>query len=453
MGRKDEKQSELWLSRQDVVRGPGHPFYEALNRRLSEAGFDRYVEGLCAGFYSSDPRGRPSLAPGIYFRLLLIGYFEGIGSERGIAWRVSDSLTLREFLGYELTERVPFHSTISRTRRLIAVEAHEEVFRWVLVQLRRWGLLRGKTLGVDGTTIEANAAMRSIVRKDSGEGYQQFLERLAEDSGISTPTRSDLARLDRRRKKKGSNNEWTHPEDPDARITKMKDGRTHLAHKAEHAVDLETGAVVAVTVQPADRGDTQTLDDTLEKAAENLAKSGEEGSEIRFEVVTDKGYHSGPVLIEQARKGRRTYLSEPRRGRRRWQGRIEEQQATYANRRRLRAKRGKALQRRRGELVERSFAHAYETGGLRRSPLRGRDNLQKRLLIHLGAFNLGLLLRKALGAGTPRAFADRARAVRAAGLALWRIYRSLKTLLARPWPIGEASRPLARHLEHRFSFA
>jgi transposase len=246
------------------------------NQLLREHGFDEFVEARCAGFYAQ-ATGRPSLPPGIYFRLLLIGYFEGIDSERGIAWRAADSLALRDFLGLDLHEAAPDHSTISRTRRLIAVETHRTVFTWVAQCLGNAGLIKGKTFGLDATTLEANAALRSIVRRDTGEGYEEFLTRLANASGIGTPTRGDLARLDRKRKKKGSNDDWTHPHDPDAKITKMKDGRTHLAHKAEHAIDLETGAIVGVTVQGADEGDTTTIQETLPEAAEQL-----EAVEIHF---------------------------------------------------------------------------------------------------------------------------------------------------------------------------
>ena len=254
MGKKKRRQQkDLWVATSEMPVPPGHPFYVALEDLLKKHQFDDFVERRCAQFYA--PRmGRPSLEPGVYFRLLVVGYFEGLGSERGIAWRAADSLALREFLGLKLSESPPDHSTLSRTRRLIDVQTHAAVFDWVLQRVGEAGLLKGKTLGIDATTLEANAALRSIVRRDSGEGYDEFLKGLAQASGIETPTRQELVKLDRKRKKKGSNQEWKHPHDPDARITKMKDGRTHLAHKAEHAVDLETGAIVAVTVQGAGPG-------------------------------------------------------------------------------------------------------------------------------------------------------------------------------------------------------
>ena len=347
----------------------------------------------------------------VYFKALFVGFFEGIDSERGIAWRVADSMALRAFLGYELTEATPDHSSLSRTRRLMSVETHRLVFQFVLEVLAKEGLLRGGTLGVDATALEANAALRSIVRRDTGEGYEQFLTGLAAASGIKTPTREDLARIDRKRPKKGSNDDWTNPNDPDARITKMKDGRTHLAHKAEHAVDMDTGAVVSVTLQPADRGDTQTVGETVDEARRNLRKVAASPRARRRlrpvrEIVTDKGYHSNGTVRGLNEDGLRTYISEPSRGRRNWKGKDREREAVYANRRRVRGARGKRLLRRRGEIVERSFAHCYETGAMRRTHLRGHENILKRLLVHVGAFNLSLVLRRATGHGTPRGFHD-----------------------------------------------
>jgi len=343
--------------------------------------------------------------------LLLIGYFEGIDGERGMAWRAADSLALRRFLELELNEPPPDHSTISRTRRLIDVETHQAVFGWVLELLAEKGLLKGKTIGIDAT-LEANAAMRSIVRRDTGEGYEEFLRGLAQESGIATPTREQLAKLDRKRAKKGSNKDWVNPHDPEAGITKLKDGRTHLAYKAEHAVDLETGAVVAVTVATGDAGDTETMLETLPQAGEHIAEvacttnNSEVGERVQpkgpVEAVADKGYHSNDTLVALQEAEVRTYISEPDRGRRRWQDKAEARQAVYDNRRRIQGERGKQLLRRRGELLERSFAHAYETGGLRRVYLRGRENVSKRVLIHLGGFNLSLVMRQWLGKGTPR---------------------------------------------------
>ena len=321
MGKRKKLQKTMWVSASELPMSPGHPFYERLNQALESEGFDRFAENLCRRFYAP-VLGRPSLSPWRYFRLLLVGYFEGLDSERGIAWRAADSLAIRSFLGLELNEGAPDHSTISRTRRLIDVETHRQVFTWIQERLAVAGLLVGKTVSIDGTTLEANAAMRSIVRRETGESYQEFLTGLAKASGIKTPSREALARLDRRRKKKGSNEEWTSPSDPDAKITKMKDGRTHLAHKAEHAVDMETGAIVAVTIQGADQGDTTTLGETLNQAEQQIEtvirRTESWDVEDMQELVVDKGYHSTQTLLDLEERGIRGYVSEPDRGRRKW---------------------------------------------------------------------------------------------------------------------------------------
>jgi len=396
--KKRERQEGLWVATGSLVETPGHAFYDRLNEVLAEHRFDDHVEHLCSRYYKG-PRGRPSIPPGVYFRALLVGYFEGLDGDRAIAWRIADSLSLRKFLGYGLDETTPDHSTISRTRRLYWLSTHQAVFKWVLKRLAEKGLVRGETVSIDATTLEANAALRSIVRRDSGQGYEEYLKGLAKAAGIEEPTREQLARLDRKRKKKGSNDDWKHPKDPDARITKMKDGRTHLAHKAEHAVDLSSGALLAVTVQGADQGDTTTIFETLD-AAESAVEEFEGGK--LEEVVADKGYHSNDVLLKLSERGVRSYVSEPDRGRRRWVGKEAEQEQVYANRRRLRGRRNKGLQKKRAELGERCHAHLYETGGMRRLHLRGHDNILKRLLIHGAGFNLALLLRSLLGVGKPR---------------------------------------------------
>jgi len=440
MGRRErERQGTIWVASENLFKGPGHPFYARLNQVLRESGFDSFAEDRCAKFYARGV-GRPGIAPGVYFRMLLIGYFEGIDSERGIAWRCADSLGLREFLGCPPDRPTPDHSTLSVIRNRVDVETHQEAFDFVLGVLREHGLVKGRIVGVDATTLEANAALRSIVRRDTGEPYRAFLERLAKASGIDTPTREDLARLDRRREGKGRNDDWTHPHDPDAKITKMKDGRTHLAHKAEHGVDLDTGATLAVTVQPADRGDTSSVADTLCEVIENLAgASGDPAGPLLVrEVVLDKGYHSNDVVAGLEEAEIRTYISEPRRGRRRWKGKPREQRAVYANRRRIRGERGKRLLRRRGELLERPFAHHYDTGGMRRTHLRTHAKILKRLLVHSAAFNLGLLMRTLFGVGKPRALQDRAAVLAAAGAALCSLLRRL--LLSFCDPIGRAAR-------------
>jgi transposase len=456
MGTGRGEQGSMWVATAELPKSPGHPFYTRLNALLDAADFDRFVEGQCAKFYAP-VMGRPSLAPGRYFRLLLVGYFEGIGSERGIAWRASDSLAVRSFLRLAVEEPSPHHSTISRTRRAIDLETHRAVFTWVQQRLVAAGLLKGKTIAIDATTLEANAAMRSIVRRDSGESYQEFLTGLAKASGIETPTREELARLDRKRKKSTSNQDWKHPWDPDAKIAKMKDGRTHLAHKAEHAVDLDGGAIVALTVQGADQGDTTTIIETAIAAAEQIeaAQTEVQAPQPLEEIVADKGYHSNQTMIDIEAVGLRSYVAEPDRGRRDWSREPAAQSPVYANRRRIRGARGRRLMRQRGERIERSFAHLYNTGAMRRTHLRGHTNILKRLLIHAGGFNLGLLMRHLIGFGTPRGLQDRLATVRAA---LWVLLGATRRCLVAifAWhPLMEAIRwfPPSPIFTNRYSAA
>lgn len=400
MGRKKdrEKQRDLWMASSEIVTTPGHVFYERLNTVLNAEKFDQRIEAVCRKYYKSSS-GRPSITPGTYFRMLLLGYFEGIESERGIAWRAADSFSVRKFLGYDLVEQTPDHSTVSRTRRLYSVATHGAVMKWVVRILRKHGLVDAQSVCIDATTLAANASMKSLVRRDTGVSYDEYLKQLAEAEGIENPTKEQAARLDRKRKKKASNDDWTNPNDPSARITKMKDGRTKLAYKAEHAVDLASGALLAVTVQPADRGDTTSYTETLDAAQSEAMESHPAGIE---EVVMDKGYHSGAVMVDLVERGIRSYVPEPERGKRKWSGKAAEQRSVYANRRRVRAERSKRLQKLRGELCERSFAHCYETGAMRRLYVRGADNVRKRVLMQAAAFNIGLLLRKLSGWGKPR---------------------------------------------------
>ena len=406
--RARERQEALWIPTTEFATAPGNPFYRRLNELLREAEFDRKIEDLCEPFYA-DGKGRPGIAPGIYMRMLMVGYFEGIDSERGIAWRCADSLSLKEFLGYRPEEATPDHSSLSRIRMRLDLETHQAAFDLALSIVAEKGLLDGKSLGVDSTTMEANAALRSIVRRDDGRGYNEFLTDLAEESGVENPTRKDLAKIDRKRPKKGSNADWESPTDPEARITRMKDGSTHLAHCAEHAIDMKTGAIVAATIQDAAVGDTTTIYSTLVRAFDvlvtvlaNPETEGRVHDEVGTEIIGDKGYHSNDTMETIAGIGCRSYISEPDRGRRRWSDKEEARDATYKNRARMSREKGKRLMRKRGELIERSFAHTMESGAMRRAHLRGHENIMKRYHLHTAAFNLGLVMRQLVGAGTPK---------------------------------------------------
>ncbi len=400
LGKRREKQAELFVPTSSLQSGPGHVFYSKLNTVLAEAGFDAFVEGLCAPYYRNG--GRPGIPPGIYFRMVFVGYFEGLDSQRGIAWRCADSLALRNFLGLAPTEPTPVHASMSVIRQRLPGIVFEQVFQFVLGLLDQRQLLRGKTLGIDATTLEANAAMKSIVRKDGGGDWQGYLRTLARAEGIENPTEEDLRRLDRGRSdKKVSNENWESPSDPDARIARMKDGTTHLAYKAEHAVDLETEAIVAATVTCADRGDSRSGPETLVVAQANLIACGS-GTTVE-EVVADKGYHDNRLLALCAEWEVRTYIPERKQRKRVWRDKPAEMERAFrGNRRRVRGTRGRRLSRHRSERCERTFAHVCETGGGRRSWLRGMVKVTKAHVLRCAAYNLGLLLRKVFGLGKPR---------------------------------------------------
>jgi transposase len=424
LGKRKREQQGLWVASTDLPKSPGHPFYLKLNQLLADAKFDEWVEKLCQPYYAAT-MGRPSIPPGVYFRMILIGYFEGIGAQRGIAWRCSDSRSLAEFLGVPINEPTPDHSSLTRTHQRLPLEIHEQVFVFVLKIADDKKLLKGKTATVDSTTLEANAAMKSIVRKETGEDWQQYLERLAKDAGIENPTAEDLRRFDKQRKdKKVSNDEWKSPKDPDSRIAKMKDGTTHLAYKAEHVVDVETDLVLSATITPANHGDAETLCDSVAQAQLNMQAAGSK-AEIE-EVVADKGYHKASTLELCAALELRTYIPEPkRRHRSRWTDKPAGQQAAvYANRRRVRGARNKKLQRLRSEFTERTFAHVCETGGARRTWLRGLLKVRKRYLIQVAARNLGLILRKLFGMGTPRG-------LQGLGGLFWSLYLAIRTYWSR----------------------
>lgn len=418
--RRSSHQGELFLTSADLPQSPGHAFYDRLNELLTEADFDRFVEDLCQPHYAHEI-GRPSLPPGTYFRMLFIGYFEGIDSQRGIAWRCADSFSLRAFLAVPFNEASPDHSSLTKIRQRLPEVVHERVFARVLAIAHEKNLLKGKTIGVDSTTLEANAAMRAIVRKDTGEDYKAYLKRLAKEAGMENPTDEELVRFDRKRKDKTtSNTEWESATDGASRIAKMKDGRTHLAYKAEHAVDLDSGLVLAAGIHSADTGDTATLVDSVLRTQVNLVRAG---LEIDVEeVVADKGYHKSEVLAECEAWGCRTYIPEPKRDKRAWTDKPESWRvATTANRRRVKGERSKRLQRKRSELVERSFAHVCETGGGRRSWLRGRVNVSKRYLMQVAAHNLGVVMRSLFGVGKPRVLQGAGGAVFALVVLLWNV--------------------------------
>jgi transposase len=423
MGKRKDMQGELFICPADLPDGGGHVFYEKLNQLLGRHDFDRRVEALCEQYYADASRGgRPSLPPGVYFRMCFIGYFEGIASYRGIAWRCSDSNALRKFLGILLTQTTPDHSTLSYLRQRLPQEVHEQVVGLILDIARQEKLLQGEQLIVDSTLIEANAAMETIRHKETGESYQQYLKKIAAGEGLVEAKANELRSFDKKRPDKScSNDDWESPSDPEARITKMKDKTTHLAYKVEHAVDVESGLIVASPVYEATKHDSATLATTLEDAQINLVRGGSD-TEVQ-EVVADKGYFAIDTLQECEELEVRTYISEkkPSGGRKtfKWKDKeLDPERRFRNNRRRVRSDTGKSLMKRRGELVERSFAHVCETGGGRRTFLRGKEKVQKRHLLLSMAFNLGVVMRKLFKMGKPRSLQGlRARLVHA--LLLW----------------------------------
>ena len=442
IGRSESKDQIEWIMTCDLPKSPGHPFYLKLNDLLIESGFDRFCEELCAPYYA-DKMGRPSIPPGVYFRMLLVGYFEGIDSQRGIAWRCSDSLAVREFLRLKVRQASPDHSSLTVVRKRLPVEVHEAVFTKVLSIAQEKGLLKGGTVAVDSTTLEANAAMKSIVRKDTGENWMEYVGRLAKEEGLENPTAEEVRKFDKKRKgKKVSNDDWESSSDRDSRITKMKNGDTHLAYKAEHAIDLETEMILAAPIYQADQGDPETLIHTLYVAQENLRDA--RSTQNIDEAVTDKGYHSADTVAGCTEAQIRTYMVEPKRkGRRTWTDKPEGQQhAVYANRRRCRRPKGKQLQRWRSERVERSFAHVCETGGARRSWIRGLLEVTKRYLIQVAGHNLGILMRKLFGIGTPRSLQDSGRALFSSDPHCEGVHFALLCILTR---FGRILRPDWRH--------
>jgi len=448
MGTGEAEQPPLRIATSDLPASPGHPSCARLNAILDEARGDPSVEGQCQGCYAPAMK-RFSLAPGRHFRTLLVGYFEGMDSESRIAWRAPDSLAIRSFLRLGLDDGTPNHLTISRTRRLIDVETHRAVVSWVQERLVAVGLLKGKTIWIDATTLEANAAMRKIAWRDTGETYDAFLTCLAEASGIKTPTREALARSDGRRKNAKSITDWSNPHEPDGKNARTKDWRTHRARKAEHAVDVETGAIVGVTLQGADQGDTSTISQTALAAADQVEAAQAHGKAPQplEEIVVDNGCHNHQVMVDLQAVGLQSYVSEPGRGRSDWSQVPSAHAPVYANRRRTRGRqRSKVLRRARAELVGRSFAHAYDTGGMRRTHSRKRDNILKRLLVHAGGLNLGLVMRNLLGVGKPRCQQGEVSAAQTVVLCLWyAIVDLVNVSMTQQRPVSISARAATSH--------
>lgn len=444
--RNKPKQRPLWVAAHELVPQSGHPFYSRLNKLLDADGFDAWIEEECTSYFAA--KGRPSIPPGVYFRMLFVGYLEGFQSERSIAWHCADRMSLRDFLGYLPHERTPDHSSFTIWRQRLPLSLYRTVFQRILALVDKHGLIEAYSAGVDSSTIEANASLRRLARKDSGASYREYVKGLMREAGEDPEDAAALVRFDKNRKgKRLSNDDWESETDPDARIAKMKDGTTHLAYKPEHAIDLQTGAMLGVNIYPADQGDTACLPETLDIVTENLNNLGDDPPELLC-VVTDKGYHKAELIkgvnLEQEIT---TYIPERQTNqRRKWRGDLDARREFHANRRRTRGKEGKRLGRLRSELVERSFALTKCSGNLGRMTIRGLENVTKRYLIHAAAYNLGLVMRSLFGYGTPKGLAG------ALARLIITLLSAIELKLAAIWPHERPWRSFMHH-QHKLALA
>ena len=403
------QQEEFWIARSDLARGQASRFYEKLDETLESMGFTATVHGLCAPLYCSGPTGRPPIDPVVYFKMLMVGFLEDLPSERAIASRCEDSLMIRRFLGYDLDEKTPDHSSLTVIRQRLTKEIYQAVFDLILAGLRAHGLLRGKNLGIDSSVMEANASLRALENRNTGEAYWDYVKRLAADAGVDTEDVSAVRRFDKTRPgRKTSNQEWVNPNDPDAKVAQAKDGATDMLYKPENVVDLDTGAIVNAEVRKADEGDTQGFAERaiaaaalLEAIREETISAGEKPvPAVAATLTADKGYYCVAELEAIQDNGIKTVISDPLLKRRVDKLDSGGRSVVRRARRSVKSKYGKALLRRRGMHIERSFAHILDQGGMRRATLRGQENLDKRYKIAASTYNLSQLMRHLFGIGT-----------------------------------------------------
>ena len=407
-------QEEFWVARNSIRLRKGATFYDQLGERLDEMGFGEKVRELCAPYYEAEDLGRPPVDPEVFFKMFFVGFFEGIGSERGIASRCDDSLSIRRFLRYDLTEATPDHSTISKIRHRLPLEVFEEVFSSSLLPLHRAGLLTGERIGLDSSIFEANASHDKLVRREDGMSYQDYIAKLAEEAGIDPSDKAAVHRFDRTRKdKRTPNAEWFSPNDPDAKFGPRKDGAWDMTHKVESAVDLDSGAILSIEVQPSDKSDATNMAEHFETAAQMAqyaADQNDDGAPEEDEedgddkparkAAADKGYHKNEELLKLKEAGMEPVIAEP--FGKAIPGDEEQSEAFEANRRNRKSDEGKQAMRDRAEKVERSFRHLLDYGGARRTTLCGHLNISKRMLLSGMSFNLSILFWNIHGVGTPK---------------------------------------------------
>ena len=436
--RKDPRslQADLWIQPGELAKGPKDGFYSKLLDVLDGVDFTGQIHRLCGPHYKAGilSAGRPPTDPAVLFKMMMVGFLEGIGSDRGIAARCSDSLILRRFLGYSLTEETPDHSSFTVFRKRLPQEVFQAAHEVVLDGLRAHGLLKGRHLGIDSSVIEANASLSGLVQRNTETSYWDYVKELAKAAGVDPEDPGAVARFDRNRPgRKTSNKEWYNPDDPDAKVGCTKDGAFDMIYKPEHIVDLESGAIIAAEVRLGDAGDTEELStrvlEAVELVEEIYGQDHVEGTSRVKDLTGDKGFHSPAELgIIQEETGARTIIGDANAARRQPDNlEPEARQALERAARAVKSKSGKEQLKKRGEHIERGFAHVLDCGSLRRTTLKGRANINKRYLCGILAFNLSLIMRKLTGVGTPR----QAAAARAAFLACYEACLRLRLALLR----------------------
>jgi len=405
--KKKAAQSEFWIPADQVVSSAKSGFYAKLEETLESFGFAAKVRALCAPAYDKSGVGRPGIDPVVYLKMVMVGFFEDLPSERAIAARCADSMSIRAFLKYELNEKTPEHSSFTVIRQRLGLEIYEGIFTLTLQVLREHGLLRGKNLGIDSSVIEANASLRALVHRNTEEQYWDYVKRLAAESGIDPEDAAAVRKFDRHRPGKGSNQEWVNPNDPDAKIGRTKDGATDMIYKPEAVVDLDTGAIVQAQVHAGDQADHKEMATRVLEAQQIINQAaGEKLDTLTVNTVTsDKGYYAVNELQALQQEDIRTVIADPIDNRRLDKLETDQKKAVQAARRSVKSKSGKDLLRRRGMHIERSFAHILDSGGMRRTTLRGWENLNKRFKLAAAFYNLSQLMRKLFGIGTPKQLA------------------------------------------------
>jgi transposase len=431
---------ELFIPFSELVRPATSPFYAKLEQTLNSFDFAGQARSLCAPAYSANGRGRPGIDPVVYFKMLMVGFFEDIGSERGIAERCSDSISIRAFLGYALTETTPDHSSLSIIRERLGPDVYDRVFILILSALDKHGLLKGKNVGIDASVIEANAALKSLINRNTEEAYWEYVRRLASENGIDPKDAEAVRQFDRKRPKKMSNEEWVNPNDPDAKIGLTKAGATDMIYKPEHTVDLDTGAILQAEVRLGNETDQKDLSQHVLQAQVNINQAQDTDADtLTIESTTaDKGYHAVAEMKQLQSEGIRTVISDPVKNRKIENLDADDARVVRKAKRSASSKSGKELLRRRGMHLERSFAHILDAGGARRTTLRGLENLNKRFKVSAAIYNLSQLMRKLFAVGTPKQLA-------AMGKAFFLVWRTILVVVCELLGVG-GTNPLGRKI-------